>query len=201
MSRDALCGVGEALAHVLDVELTRETKALAVRLGCDDELDRLRVRNVRTVLHPLNDTRGFIHSSNTSTRTRTNQTKQDQWDELEDFLSEEARHLLAEQQQQQQQAAPSSAGSSRRRGSRYEEEKDEESRGSTGASGGATPARALLSEVSVQFLPQIGYLAAVSADERVAIEGDPTFRFVFAQGAYFFYKTPCVVVVVVGERV
>lgn len=53
MSRDALCGVGEALAHVLDVELTRETKALAVRLGCDDELDRLRVRNVRTVLELL----------------------------------------------------------------------------------------------------------------------------------------------------
>ncbi len=36
---------------------------------------------------------------------------------------------------------------------------------------------------------QIGYLAAVSADERVAIEGDPQFRFVFAQGGYLFYKT------------
>lgn len=32
----------------------------------------------------------------------------------------------------------------------------------------------------------------ISADERVAIENDPSFRFVFAQGAHFFYKTPCV---------
>jgi hypothetical protein len=39
---------------------------------------------------------------------------------------------------------------------------------------------------------QIGYLAAISADERVAIEGDPSFRFVFAQGDHFFYKTRCV---------
>jgi hypothetical protein len=127
------------------------------------------------------------HPSVSLTHTHTHAHQQEQWDQLEDLLSEEARRLLAEQQQ----AAPSSAGDSRWWGSRYEEEKDDDGRSSTGG-GGATPARAMLSEVSVQFLPQIGYLAVISADERVAIEGDPAFRFVFAQGAHFFYKTPCV---------
>lgn len=46
IAREALCGIGEAIAHVLDVELTRETKALAVRMGCDEDLDRLRVSDM-----------------------------------------------------------------------------------------------------------------------------------------------------------
>jgi hypothetical protein len=85
-------------------------------------------------------------------------TKQGQWDDLEDFLSQEARRLLAEQQ------SASGAGGGRR--SRYEEQKSAyDDRGSStgpgtstnnsGSGSGATPARALLSEVSVQFLPQV----------------------------------------------
>lgn len=61
------------------------------------------------------------------------------------MLTQEARQLLAEQQAA---ACPSSSSGSSRFGySRNEEQKDSDS--------GATPARALLSEVSVQFLPQV----------------------------------------------
>ena len=48
----------------------------------------------------------------------------------------------------------------------------------------------LLSTVSVQFLPQVGFLVIVKANEKVAVENDPRFRFVFAQGDCLYYKTP-----------
>lgn len=44
VSRESLSTVNEAIVHVIDVELTRETKTLQVRVGCDEELDRLKVR-------------------------------------------------------------------------------------------------------------------------------------------------------------
>jgi len=156
ISRDALCGVGEALAHVLDVELTRETKALAVRMGCDDELDRLRVRRVCV---SRGGRRALLDLSFSPTCFFMFLHQQGQWDELEDFLSMEARRLLAEQQASSSSFGSSAGGGGGRR-SRYEEQTSAyDDRGSTGGTSnsgsGATPGRALLSEVSVQFLPQV----------------------------------------------
>jgi DNA mismatch repair protein MSH5 len=66
ISRQAVGRVSEALTKVLDLEVTRESKTVAVRMGCDEELDRLR----------------------------------GDYDGLEEFLSEEARGVLAEQSSQ-----------------------------------------------------------------------------------------------------
>ncbi len=53
----------------------------------------------------------------------------------------------------------------------------------------AQPSR-LLSTLSVQFLPQVGFLVIVKVSEKVAVENDPSFRFVFAQGDSMYWKTP-----------
>lgn len=51
---------------MLDVELTRETKALAIRMGCDEHLDRLRVRACFEAGYVLErrDAAGVVHLSN-----------------------------------------------------------------------------------------------------------------------------------------
>ena len=63
ISREAVGRVGEVITSVVDLEITKESKVVAVRTGCDAELDRLRA----------------------------------DYDNLEEFLSGEARDVLAEQ--------------------------------------------------------------------------------------------------------
>jgi len=63
ISREAVGRVGEVITSVMDLEITKESKVVAVRTGCDAELDRLRA----------------------------------DYDSLEEFLSGEARDVLAEQ--------------------------------------------------------------------------------------------------------
>ena len=63
ISREAVERVREVVASVVDLEITKESKVVVVKTGCDAELDRLRA----------------------------------DYDNLEEFLSGEARDVLAEQ--------------------------------------------------------------------------------------------------------
>lgn len=44
--------------------------------------------------------------------------------------------------------------------------------------------------LSIFSCMQVGFLVIVQANERIAVENDPRFRFLFAEGDALYYKTP-----------